>query len=68
VGLSRGPDIVPLVGARQRDRLSEALGAVDLVLNPGDLARIEHARPARRAAGDRYHAHGMAGLDSERGR
>jgi aryl-alcohol dehydrogenase-like predicted oxidoreductase len=64
--LSRGDDIVPLVGARRRDRLTEALGAVDLVLNPGDLARIEQAVPLDAAAGDRYHAHGMAGLDSER--
>jgi aryl-alcohol dehydrogenase-like predicted oxidoreductase len=66
--LSRGPDIVPLVGARRRDRLSEALGAVDLVLNPGDLARIERAVPRDAAAGDRYNAQAMAGLDSESGR
>jgi aryl-alcohol dehydrogenase-like predicted oxidoreductase len=66
--LSRGPSIVPLVGARRRDRLTEALGAVDLVLNPSDLARIERAVPRDAAAGDRYHAHGMATLDSERSR
>jgi aryl-alcohol dehydrogenase-like predicted oxidoreductase len=29
--LSRGDDVVPLVGARRRDRLSEALGALELV-------------------------------------
>ena len=28
--LARGEDIVPLVGARRRDRLAEALGALDL--------------------------------------
>ena len=28
--LSRGEDIVPLVGARRRERLSESLGALDL--------------------------------------
>ena len=45
--LSRGDDIVPLVGARRRDRLHEALGALDLALDAGDLAAIE-ARGARR--------------------
>jgi aryl-alcohol dehydrogenase-like predicted oxidoreductase len=64
--LSRGLDIVPLVGARQRNRLSEALAAIDLVLSADDLTSIEQAIPARAAAGDRYHPHGMAGLDSER--
>ena len=64
--LSRGGDIVPLVGARRRDRLTEALGALDLDLTPGDLARIEEAVPAGAAAGDRYAPAQMATLDSER--
>jgi len=64
--LSRGSDIVPLVGARQRDRLAEALGANDLVLSADDLAWIEQVVPIHAAAGDRYHTQGMAGLDSER--
>ena len=64
--LSRGPDIVPLVGARRRDRLAEALGALDLDLEPGDLAQIERAVPPGAAAGDRYDAHAMRLLDSER--
>jgi aryl-alcohol dehydrogenase-like predicted oxidoreductase len=64
--LSRGSDIVPLIGARRRDRLVEALGAEELVLTPSDLAQIEQVIPINAAAGDRYHAQGMAGLDSER--
>ena len=64
--LSRGPDIVPLVGARRRDRLAEALGAPSLELTADDLAAIERAVPAGAAAGDRYHAPQMATLDSER--
>jgi aryl-alcohol dehydrogenase-like predicted oxidoreductase len=64
--LSRGQDIVPLVGARRRDRLSEALQALDVQLTPDDLARIERAVPAGAAAGERYHASMMAHLDSER--
>jgi aryl-alcohol dehydrogenase-like predicted oxidoreductase len=65
--LSRGDDVVPLVGARTRERLSEALGALELELAPEDLARIEDAVPAGAAAGERYDAQQMAMLDSERG-
>ena len=54
--LSRGQDIVPVIGARRRDRLAEALGALDLALTADDLARIEAAVPAGAAAGDRYDA------------
>ncbi|MFY7068366.1 aldo/keto reductase [Nocardiopsis changdeensis] len=63
---SRGEDIVPLVGARRRDRLAEALGAQDVKLSASDLAAIEAAVPAGAAAGDRYMAAQMAFLDSER--
>ncbi|UUU34032.1 aldo/keto reductase [Streptomyces sp. CA-210063] len=64
--LSRGEDIVPLVGARRRDRLAEALGALEVTLDATDLAAIEGAVPADAAAGDRYPAAQMAHLDSER--
>ncbi|WP_406088066.1 aldo/keto reductase [Kitasatospora purpeofusca] len=62
---SRGEDVVPLVGARRRDRLTEALGALDVTLTEADLAAIEAAVPAGSAAGDRYAAAQMAHLDSE---
>ena len=45
--LSRGEDIVPLVGARRRDRLAEALGALDIALTADDVAAIERALPPR---------------------
>jgi aryl-alcohol dehydrogenase-like predicted oxidoreductase len=64
--LARGEDIVPLVGARRRDRLEEALGALDLELTDDDLARIDAAIPADAAAGERYDPAQMAQLDSER--
>jgi aryl-alcohol dehydrogenase-like predicted oxidoreductase len=64
--LSRGSDIVPLVGARRRDRLSEALAAVSLTLSADDLLRIEEAVPRDAVAGERYAAPMMATLDSER--
>jgi aryl-alcohol dehydrogenase-like predicted oxidoreductase len=63
--LSRGDDVIPLVGARTRDQLSEALGAVDLALTSDDLAAIERAVPHDAVAGARYPEQGMAGLDSE---
>jgi aryl-alcohol dehydrogenase-like predicted oxidoreductase len=64
--LSRGEDIVPLVGARRRDRLQEALDALDVELTVDDLTAIEDAVPPGSAAGDRYDAAQMAHLDSER--
>jgi aryl-alcohol dehydrogenase-like predicted oxidoreductase len=64
--LSRGVDIVPLVGARRRERLTEALGAMALQLSAEDLGQIERAVPAGAAAGERYAAPLMATLDSER--
>ncbi|HRE46930.1 MAG TPA: aldo/keto reductase [Aggregatilineales bacterium] len=66
--LARGEDIVPLVGARRRDRLTEALGARNVFLTADDLAKIERAVPLGAAAGERYNVHGMASLDSERER
>jgi len=64
--LARGDDIVPLVGARKRERLSEALEALSLELTPEDMAAIEAAMPATAIAGTRYDAHQMQMLDSER--
>ncbi|WP_426958047.1 aldo/keto reductase [Muricoccus radiodurans] len=63
---SRGDDILPLVGARRRDRLVEALGALDIRLDPAALRRIEEAMPAGAAAGARYPEAQLAHMDSER--
>ncbi len=62
---AQGKDIVPLVGARRRDRLQEALGSLDVTLSADDLATIEAAVPKNAAAGERYAAAQMAHLDSE---
>lgn len=64
--LGRGVDVVPLIGARRRDRLTEALGAARVDLTEADLAAIEAAVPADAVAGTRYDAAHMAILDSER--
>lgn len=65
--LAQGDDIVPVVGARRCDRLAETLGSLAIVLSAADRAAIEAAVPEGSAAGDRYGAHQMAALDSERG-
>jgi aryl-alcohol dehydrogenase-like predicted oxidoreductase len=63
---AQGADIIPLVGARKRERLAEALGALDVSLTAGELAAIEAAVPKGAAAGDRYPSAQMAHLDSEK--
>ena len=63
--LARSEQIVPLIGARTRERLAEALGALELELGEQDLERLERAIPPGAAAGERYPEHGMATLDSE---
>ena len=65
--LTRGEDILPLVGARRRDRLAESIKAIEMTLTPDDIALMEAAIPAGAAAGERYDDHGMAMLDSEKG-
>jgi len=64
--LQRGDDIVPLIGSRTRKQLSDSLGALDVRLDPSDLAAIESAIPKGAAAGDRYAPEHMRALDSER--
>jgi len=66
--LTRGPDIVPVVGTTRRNRLAEAVDALGLELSEDDLAAIERAAPPGAVAGDRYDERQMATLDSERRR
>lgn len=63
---AQGADILPLVGARRRDRLAEALGSLDVTLDAAALAAIEAAIPKGAAKGARYAAAQMEMLDSER--
>jgi aryl-alcohol dehydrogenase-like predicted oxidoreductase len=61
---SRGEDVIPLIGARRRDQLTEGLAGVALQLSAEDLAEVEAAGAGIR--GERYGAPQMADLDSER--
>jgi len=64
--LSRGEDIIPVIGARTRERLDEALQTLGLTLSAQDLERIEQAVPPGAVAGERYGEAQMIALDSER--
>ena len=63
---AQGGDIVPLVGARRRDRLTEALGALKVKLTPAQLKALADAFPVGAAAGERYPESQLAHMDSER--
>jgi aryl-alcohol dehydrogenase-like predicted oxidoreductase len=65
---AQGKDIVLLLGARRRDRLAEALGALDVKLSADDLAKLAKALPPGAAAGERYPAAALAHMDSEKKR
>lgn len=64
---AQGDDIIPIIGARRRDRLTESLGTLDVKLSADDLSAIEKAIPKGAASGTRYAEAQMAHLDSEAG-
>jgi aryl-alcohol dehydrogenase-like predicted oxidoreductase len=57
--LAQGKDIVPIPGTKRRTYLEENVRAVEIVLTPADLARIDEIAPRGIAAGDRYAPEGM---------
>lgn len=63
---AQGNDIVPLVGARRRERLTEALGALDVKLTNAHLAVLAKAFPPGAASGNRYPEAQLAHMDSEK--
>ncbi|MGM4925296.1 aldo/keto reductase [Tardiphaga sp. 804_B3_N1_9] len=65
---AQGQDILPVVGARRRDRLTEALGSLDVKLKPAHLRALAEAIPADAAAGGRYPDEHLAHMDSEKKR
>jgi aryl-alcohol dehydrogenase-like predicted oxidoreductase len=64
--LAQKPAFVPIVGAKTRAQLDDALGALDRPLSGDDLAALEALVPPGAFAGDRYGAEQMRHLDSER--
>jgi aryl-alcohol dehydrogenase-like predicted oxidoreductase len=63
---AQGKDIVPLVGARRRDRLTEALGATEVKLTDAHLAALANVFPPGVAAGGRYPEEQLRHMDSEK--
>jgi aryl-alcohol dehydrogenase-like predicted oxidoreductase len=61
--LARGRDVVPIPGTTTRSHLEENVAAAAIALTPDELARIDAVAPKGAAAGDRYHAQGMAALN-----
>jgi aryl-alcohol dehydrogenase-like predicted oxidoreductase len=66
--LAKGRNIVPVMGARTRQQLQEAIGAIAVKLSPEDVARVEESIPASEVAGTRYDERQMKMLDSETNR
>jgi aryl-alcohol dehydrogenase-like predicted oxidoreductase len=64
--LAKGPNIVPVIGARTRAQLTDSLGARRIQLSPAEVAGIEEAISPSSVAGTRYDEHQMRMLDSER--
>jgi aryl-alcohol dehydrogenase-like predicted oxidoreductase len=64
--LTRGEDIVPVIGSRKVAQIKEALGSLEIALTPEEIVGLEVAVPAAEIAGTRYDKQQMASLDSER--
>ncbi len=64
--LAKEPGFVPLVGARTREQLADALGALRRPLAPAELTALEQLVPADAVSGTRYGALQMQMLDSEK--
>jgi aryl-alcohol dehydrogenase-like predicted oxidoreductase len=65
--LAKQPTLVPVVGARTRAQLEDALGALEKPLSAKDVAALEALVPADAIAGTRYQEEQMKHLDSEKG-
>lgn len=64
--LAQGENIVPLIGARTRKRLAEALGALEITLSPADLTQLEEAVPPDAVNGSLYSGFVLQMIQKER--
>jgi aryl-alcohol dehydrogenase-like predicted oxidoreductase len=64
--VAKGQNIVPVIGARTRKQLDEALVGMAARLSAEDVSRIEALVTEAGVHGDRYQAAQMQHLDSER--
>ena len=63
---ARQPGFVPVVGAKTRAQLDDALGSLEKTLTDEDVLALEALIPASAIAGTRYAAEQMQHLDSEK--
>jgi len=61
--LAQGDDIVPIPGTKRRTYLEENVRALEVRLTPADLARLDELIPRGAAAGERYDAQAMRGVN-----
>lgn len=61
--LAQGNDIVPIPGTKRIKYLDENLAAARVTLSREELREIDAILPMGAAAGDRYHAQGMAAVN-----
>lgn len=61
--LAQGDDVVPIPGTKRIRYLDENIGALDVRLDADELKRLAAILPPGAAAGDRYHAQGMASVN-----
>jgi aryl-alcohol dehydrogenase-like predicted oxidoreductase len=60
--LAQGSDVIPIPGTKQKKRLMENIGALNVTLSDGELAEIASAVPAGAVKGTRYPEAQMASL------
>ena len=65
-GVAQNVTIIPILGARTRAQLADALAGLDVALTVDEVTTLEAAVPASQVAGTRYATPMMATLDSER--
>jgi len=61
--LHKGEDIVPIPGTKRRTYLEENVAAADIVLNAGEMARLDAALAPEAVSGPRYSPKMMAMID-----
>jgi aryl-alcohol dehydrogenase-like predicted oxidoreductase len=60
--LAQGDDLIPIPGTKQKKRMLENVGALNVTLTPAELAEITGAVPADAVKGSRYPEAQMASL------
>jgi aryl-alcohol dehydrogenase-like predicted oxidoreductase len=61
--LAQGEDIVPIPGTKHVKYLDDNIGALKVELSEADTKRLDAILPPGAAAGERYHAQGMAAVN-----